>query len=509
MKSTRDIIITAGLDLGGFGSDVNALTDSLTKLDRSLYGSTFTHANEMTQAFRNIGGSVLNAAESIPIFGQGLKLITSGFAQSAIDANSLNVSLTTQAESYDQLIAKFSDLEKQRAHARANDNNNAVVGAANNTVNSITGMFGNLNKKRGGHDLGGRLAEEEGQITKELSNITAKYTANIEEETKALDASDIATIRRVRLAKLDIDAQAKIADVAQRLKNPKGELAPQAQTIVGLETKRILKETEVTKQALELTLKKEESERDINNILATRGITIEDELHINEEIQNKLWDRILLLQTQGKSESLLYSQLKAEVKQYELQGIQIQFNRDKAQRQATAATEASAAQLTGNRLIASEAEIRAKYEEQIKDALRVGNQELAHQLEIQQRLETIRARAAYDLMSPGQRRQQRNEARRLGRALQREASRDRINAESDNPALRKAREKQISEAGFDEGTRSSIHGGSGLGVNGRASQRDYIPASTLRTLGATGANAPKVGTLQVSTLNVTTIKTAP
>lgn len=607
--ATKDILITAGLDLSTFGSDVNRLTDTLTKLDSSLYGQTFTHANEVTQAFRNFGGAILNASEAIPVFGAQIKNVGDAFASSYQDINDINVGLTIQAENYEQLSTKFVTLQNLRTQARSKDH-------------------------------GPRLAYEEAQITLELTRVTDKYTSIVEQETAALNDSSIATIRRTRLAKIDIEAQAQIAAIAQRLKNPKGELSPQALSLVGVETKRILAEAEITKQALQLTLKREEAERDINNIKATRGTTINDELSMESAIQDKIAEQLALLKTQNKDESLLASQLRAQQRDSELREIAIRRTRDNQIKDSTAArvsaeattesteaqtegssklaeqikmraeyaakyaqaerniadaqvtgnaqvirdneyiieelkkqqeidekkaniaieqetadnnrtrslaqrgityhdqlqtlqdqrdkvdeeikaeaelgdldgeralalqlqrheidlqtaelvhqhsvealnaalqTRAMAAQLSGNQLLATQAEIRAKYETQIADARRLGNKELATELGIQQRMDLLKAGAEYNLKTPGQRHAERQSARKFGRALQREASRERTNANAD-----------------------------ARGVHGRVSQRDYVPASAQRAISGAGGN--KVGTLQVSTLNVQTIKTAP
>ncbi len=398
--AAKDIIITAGLDLADFSANLNALTTELNRTDKALYGDMFTHANETTVAMRNFGGQILNAAEAIPILGSGIKMVSIGFKEAIKDTNDFSFAVTTQAHSMDQLTAKLIKIEEVRANARSKDH-------------------------------GEKLAYEEISAATALNQVTKEAQTVLDKETDAINESNVAINERLRLTQMEIEKRARLAQFTQSVKSPVGTISGAAQKLIDIEAKRLENEYSLQEKSLKLSITRQTEERDLAEIVAQKGITVQDEYETEKAIQNALEGQITKARELYGEHALITAQLKLQLHQSELRQNQIQYDQKKLRDQSRFNADAAEAQIRQTTKLAEIAKIRAQYETQISDAMRKGNKEQAEQLRRMQGLAELEAGARELEKSPRERAKERQMLRRHNRKLREVAERDRIASEND------------------------------------------------------------------------------
>lgn len=439
------------------GAQASELTRTLSSMDKSLFADSFTKIDQFKRGLMDVGGAFLGIVESVPIIGPAIGELVSAGAKNKKDMRDISVEINRQVVGYDELIAQNLKLDQMRAKER---------------------------------EKSLRDPEQREQIEKDINKAQAdnaeQFSKNADAEIAALTDQQKAAEKIAALNKIDLETAQKKAALENSLKNPGGGMSKVNVQILAKGVELIEAQAAAQKRSIEYGKIEEEEQIQLNKYAADRGITTQDQLDAERQLQSSLAKQLETAKQLYGVNSLIYTSLQAQRQESELKYDQILFDQKQAMNQAAQQVAIQAADLTGNKKIAAEMKARLQFASEIAKQERLGNKELVMALKSQQALAVLNARVADKLKTPSERRKERQEQRKLDRATRAVDAQDRVRAEN--------RER---------------------GATGQRSSRDYVSPSAQRAAenfvkrnggDLAAAKAAAVATMTVQTLTVQTIE---
>lgn len=327
------------------------------------------------------GAKFLAGAASALSFG-ATKPLTDEPKKQAVDEQRINRELKTQAETYDEITSKVRRLQDLRETEMA---------------------------KSGG----GRSPE----LTKQIKEFTDKAALTARNQTELLGDTSAGSEQRIALNKVEIEQEQKKADLANKLRDLGGN-----RTAADLKAFRFgidLADAEAArkKKSIELGEVQEKTATNLNEIAAETSIKFDDQINLQREKIAANDVEVKKAEELYGVHSLVASQLRLQGHELKLAATEMQQQRDIALHAAQDAVDIKDAELAGNKRLADLEKNRVQYAEQIREAKRHGNDELAEQLRKQQRLNELEIKAADYRKTPQQRRDERREQEKQDLAI--------------------------------------------------------------------------------------------
>lgn len=409
MATSADIIATTGVDVRGFQRGMQTLERG-TKKAGSLFKNLGFQAGE---AFASIGAGI-GAGGFAGIFSGGnvavaaltaITAATYAWSESSKEAfKNVSKTVNTSVDGYDGILGKLKEINKLSVEEK------------NKTVHNFI--------------HGEKASYIQNQLQKERLNLANKYGNAVDSEIDASKQSSVAVKQRVELANLELETREKIAALTEAVRDEEGKTSKEGVRILDAGVALIEHRAELRRQELELSIKQEEAEVELNKQEAVRGETLDDQLDRERDIQSALQGQIELARRFYGENSKIVSALQVQRKESERRYEILLRNYEAELRSAKNSLEVQKAKLTGDKEATTAAQTRLNYENQIVQALREGKKELAATLAQQAAMEILEGKVDQELAGPEGRRAQRDEERARNRAINKVVNRERVRAQN-------------------------------------------------------------------------------
>jgi hypothetical protein len=359
------------------GQGIGDMIASFTQVNRK--------AGEVDEGFIAMGESAQTGTEKAKVafakFAAGAasllsfgatKPLTDAPLKQAIDEQRIRKELTTQAQTYDEIIAKVRRLQDLKLTEAAKGERNLA-------------------------------------IQKQISELTAKAEAITAKQAELVSDTTVGAEQRLAMQRVEIQNEQKKAELANKLRDLGGNRTAEDNKAFAAGAALADAEAERQKKDIQFSAQKEESEARYLDVAKDSNISAESQINKlltqNAEIQVQI--------TKAKElygvNSLAVKQLENQAHELDIQSQELEHNLDMTKTAARVATETLNAELSGNRQLSALLKNRVEYEQKIKQAMHEKRDDIAKELRTQQALNELAIRAAEIRKTPQQRAADRKE----------------------------------------------------------------------------------------------------
>lgn len=402
-------------DLAGVKVAVGDTSDSFKKLKVSAFSDSGAQGfDKVTNAMADIHAASDGVVKKIPLVGEALSDVSNITRKYAEDELRVAVLTGKEAESLDALTGKLSELRDARTSEQGKT------------------LFKNDDSIE--------------RLNTQIDVTAKKYVAAINSELEAGKENRAGQTQSIALAQLEIEKKQKLASLSESLKNQLGEKGAAGTAAFDAGAKKIERENELKKRGIEFSQLQEKEQTNLNEIAADTGIKYGEQLHLKEEEIVTTDVQIEKAKKLYGEHSMIVSQLKRQRQELELAKRELEFQHQNAVLLASEENSALEAQMAGNKTIADLEKNRVAHADALRNALRLGNDELANQIAKNQAINDLEIRAQQIRKTPQQRNDERREQQKQDQAIRVANARDKV--EQDAKARDAAEDERNKKFGF-------------------------------------------------------------
>lgn len=233
------------------GAQASELTKSWEKIDRSKYADFYSDSN--TQQLKNFTGAAMGFIEIIPGVNTGLSYFLAK-NEDVANQRAISNAIFSQAEGYGQLTVKLKNIQDLRA------------------------------KERGLGIGGERMIYEEKAFAQALDATASAYVKQAQAEEEAYSIGSASAKEHVELVQLELDKRAKIAALTESLKSPNGNITRENQRVLAASVRLLDEEYKFHKANIDLVIMQQEAQRDLNELSAQTGSSLPEKLKMEKAV---------------------------------------------------------------------------------------------------------------------------------------------------------------------------------------------------------------------------------